>query len=54
MSCTTGPSNKNYSEEGSFLERLKTKAQLKAQKTQKVKETTIRNDRSDYIKETKD
>ena len=53
ISCTTSPSKKNFSAAGSFLDRLKIKAQLKAQKTQKVKETTIRNDRSDYLKETK-
>ena len=47
IGCTTSPSKKNFSAEGSFLDRLKIKAQLKAQATQKGK------DRSDFIKETK-
>jgi hypothetical protein len=53
ISCTTSPSKKNFSEEGSFLDRLKIKAQLKAQATQKVKATSIGKDRSDFIKESK-
>jgi len=53
ISCTTSPSKKNFSAEGSCLDRLKIKAQLKAQATQKVKATSIGKDRSDFIKESK-
>ena len=53
IGCTTSPSKKNFSAEGSFLDRLKIKAQLKAQETQKVKATSIGKNRSDSIKATK-
>ena len=53
ISCTTSPSKKNFSAAGSFLDRLKIIAQLKAQATQKAKATSIGKDRSDFIKETK-
>ena len=51
--CTTSPSKKNFYAEESFLDRLKIKAQLKAQETQKVKATSIGKNRSDSIKATK-
>ena len=50
IGCTTSPSKKNFSAEGSFLDRLKIKAQLKAQASQKAKATSIGKDRSDFIK----
>jgi len=53
ISCTTSPSKKNFSAAGSFLDRMKIKAQLQAQTTQKVKATSIGKDRSDFIKESK-
>jgi len=53
IGCTTSQSKKNFSAEGSFLDRLKIKAQLKAQASQKAKATSIGKDRSDFIKETK-